>query len=172
MLVCLYKKLLGLVSPKQTQRPSIRGLWAGSLVRIRGKLFQRGKVTLSRPIGGSAAKNLPLTRTSEPLLAGYQYVPHYEFYPWPSYKSSPKSPEEVLCWRNQSTNEKKNKTQSHLTGKAICNRGPVYTRIRIFRIQKLFLPIQKYLRTHVSFSNHFRSSTKRILFRLKMEIFF
>ena len=67
---------------------------------------------------------------------------------------------------------KKNKTQSHLTDKAICNRGPVYTRIRIFRIQKLFLPIQKYLRTHVSFSNHFRSSTKRILFRLKMEIFF
>ena len=45
------------------------------------------------------------------------------------------------------------------------------TRIRIFRIQKLSLPTQKYLRTHLSFSNHFRSSSKRILLRLKMEIF-
>ena len=50
--------------------------------------------------------------------------------------------------------------------------GVPSTRIRTFKNQQLFLPIQKYLRTHVSFSNHFRSSTKRILFRLKMDIFF
>ena len=43
--------------------------------------IQQGKVTLSRPIGGSAAKTFPRTPTSESLLAGYQYVPHYEFYP-------------------------------------------------------------------------------------------
>ena len=87
MLVCLYKKLLGLLSPNKHRDVQYEACGQAHLSELEEKYFdgraaiQQGKVTLSRPTGSSAAKTFPRTPTSESLLAGDQYVPHYEFYP-------------------------------------------------------------------------------------------
>ena len=174
MLVCLYKKLLGLLSPKQTQRPSIRGrltsansrknvlaaeppsseeksLFLGPLAAPPPKIYpEHAQVSLR-----SQAINTYLIMSSTHDL----HINHHQSLRKKYFADVIK----VLTRKRIKHNHTWQAKQSVI--------GVPSTRIRIFRIQKLFLPIQKYLRTQVSFSNHLRSSTTRILFRLKMEIF-